>query len=252
MTTFRYGRTSAVALDKLDASLFINTAGYSTKLGNAEVTHFQSQAKEFVVGLAEGTLTLSGMFDATNSVTQPTVTSADATLDAMIPGTGPYPVTMAFDGGFAAGRRVLIATAFMANYTPGSALGGVANVKVDMTCTNRPMDGYALTAYAPITTAGAVTGAAVDNGATAGATANGLVWTVHVPANTWSVPTPVKIQHSTDNVTWVDLATQSVPATTQTAYTIAVAGTVNRYVRSLITTAAGTGAITVLSAFARN
>jgi hypothetical protein len=251
MPTFRYGRTSAVAYDKLDASQFIDNAGYSIKLSNAETTHFQSPAKEYIPGILDGSLNLSGMYDATNSVTQPTIVSADATLDAMEnAGTvDPFPVTLAFDGGFEPGRAILLAVAYQTGYSPGTALGGVANMKVEALCNGRPRRGFALSSYAPITTATTLNGASVDAGA---ATSAGGTWALHATSNTRTGTTTVKVQHSTDQSVWVDLLTQVVPVGTQIAYAIPAAGTVNRYLRSVITTAAGSGAVTVLSAFARN
>lgn len=76
---------------------------------------------------------------------------------------------------------------------------------------------------------------------------------VHVLANTRSSATTVVAQASADNSVWVDICTQSVPATTVAAYSVVnPAGTVARYTRVLITPAAGTGSAVIIVAFGRN
>jgi len=86
-------------------------------------------------------------------------------------------------------------------------------------------------------------------------------WTanLHCVANTRSTATTIKIQHSTDNSTWVDLVTffssgsSVVPANTITSeYQEAITGTVNRYVRGQITLTAGTGSISPIISLSRS
>ncbi len=78
----------------------------------------------------------------------------------------------------------------------------------------------------------------VDNGASS---ASGLVGYLWVKSLTLGGHTnlTVKIQHSTDNITFVDLITFTVVTTSPVAYRATVAGTVNRY---LAITADFTGA----------
>jgi hypothetical protein len=93
---------------------------------------------------------------------------------------------------------------------------------------------------------------AVDN---AVLSSNGGVGHLQVTAKTDTVAVwTVKIQHSVDNSTWVNLVTftnVSNRALAAGAQRIEVTGTVNRYLRAQCTLVSGTTAITPLVAFAR-
>lgn len=245
---FRSGHLSYVAYDKLNASEFLNQSEWNYSLTNAETTHYKSAAKEYIPGIAEGSLSLAGMYDAGATPT----TGPDSVLDALTDRTTPFPVTMFLDGGAFPGRRCYLANVLQRSYTPSSPIGGVVEMKVETVTNARPKSGSCLTdestAY---TTAATTNGTSVDNAA---ATNNGATINIHVPANTWTGTTTVKVQHSTDNAVWVDVtgSTQVVPASTAAAYTLDVTGTVNRYTRAVVTTAAGSGSVRVLVAIARN
>jgi hypothetical protein len=95
--------------------------------------------------------------------------------------------------------------------------------------------------------AGAVTattsadGTSVDNSAS---TALGARANLHVTANSMDDATVIKVQHSADDSTWVDLITfTSVGATALTSETAMATGTINRYLRYQVTPA-GSGSIT--------
>jgi hypothetical protein len=245
VATYRPGRLTAVLVDKMDASPFLNTSDWSSKLGTADVTHYGSTAKEFIPGLGEASLTLGGMLDGASSVSVPTY---DSLTDSFMALTTNYPVTMCFDGGIQPGRRCAITPSIQTNYTISTPVANVAAVKMSITCNGRPGDGYVLTDATPETTAATLNYASVDNGVS---TPGGGYAAFHIVANTWTGNTTVKIQHSSDNSVWVDLISQVVPATTQIAYLPTVAGTVNRYIRAQVITAAGSGSVNAIAAFAR-
>jgi hypothetical protein len=95
------------------------------------------------------------------------------------------------------------------------------------------------------------TGTAVDNAAQ---TTNGGVFVVHVTAIAGASPNVVfKVQHSTDNSTWVDLATVSAVTAANSARRVEVAAgtTVRRYLRVVATEGGTTTSITFVAAFAR-
>lgn len=250
--SFRAGKFSAVAVNNIDASPFLNSADFSTVLGTGETTHFGSQHKEFIPGLNDGTANLAGMYDWASHTNLPAeAVSGDVILSNLIGLVTDFPVTMLFDGGWHAGRRAQIIIGKATNYTPSSPVAGVVSAKVAIQMNGRPNDGFCLSDSAPLTTTTPYLGASVDAGA-AGATTAGGTATVHVTGNTWTGTTSVKVQHSTDNSVWTDLITQVVPAATQAGYILPVAGAVNRYIRANITPAAGSGAVSVVVAFARN
>ena len=75
-----------------------------------------------------------------------------------------------------------------------------------------------------------------------------------MPVNTRNGTVTMKIQHSTDNSTFVDLVTFTVvgsTTTTQERIVVAAGTTVNRYLRAQSTVAGTTGSITPIVAFAR-
>jgi len=88
-------------------------------------------------------------------------------------------------------------------------------------------------------------GTSVDNAASS---ANGGRSNLHVTAVTGTGGT-VKIQHSTNNSTWVDLVTFTA-STAASCQTLTVTGTVNRYLRA-ISTINSTSSVTFVAGFAR-
>jgi hypothetical protein len=89
-------------------------------------------------------------------------------------------------------------------------------------------------------------GTSVDNTA---ASTNGGLFHVHVQDGT-ATDCDVKVQHSTDNSVWVDLAScNTFAATGASSATVAAGTTVNRYIRASVTTTGGSS--TVQAAFAR-
>lgn len=248
--TFRAGKFSAVAINNIDGSPFLNSADWSSMLGTAETTHLGSSHKEFIPGVEDGTCNLSGMYDYANH-SNPTAeaVSGDIVLNNLIGLVNDFPVTLMFDGGWASGRRAQIFIGKATTYNPASPVAGVVSAKVAIQQNGRLNDAFCLSAAAPLTTTTPYIGSSVDGIA---ASLNGGLATVHVTANTWTGTTSVKVQHSTDNSVWTDLLTQVVPAATQAGYILTAAGTINRYVRANITPAAGSGSVSVVVAFARN
>jgi hypothetical protein len=96
-------------------------------------------------------------------------------------------------------------------------------------------------------TADALTGTAVDRGASPlTPTTRGLVAAIHVTAFSGFTGVVVKVQHSTDNSTWADLATfTTVTAVGRERVKVANGTTVNRYLRASVDVT-GSGSITLI------
>lgn len=109
--------------------------------------------------------------------------------------------------------------------------------------------GYVVQALGAVTATG--NGTAVDRGASPiTPTTRGLVAALHVTAYSGFTSVAIKVQHSTDNSVWADLATfTSVTAIGAERKSVADGTTVNRYLRT-VTTVTGTGSITFLVAAA--
>jgi hypothetical protein len=87
------------------------------------------------------------------------------------------------------------------------------------------------------TVTGAVNGTSYDNAATS------VGWVAQAHNVDADGTATIKIQHSSNNSTWVDLITfTAVPANTAAAQAINTATTVNRYVRAIVTAIGGTTA----------
>ena len=62
MPTFRHGKNVRVFVDEFDFSSYFNDVTASTTVETAETSTFGSSAKEYISGLKDGTVSLSGMF----------------------------------------------------------------------------------------------------------------------------------------------------------------------------------------------
>lgn len=241
---FRHGKSTGVLLGGFNASPYFNNFDAGRSLSVHEVTPFESEAKVYAAGIQEGTLSLSGFYDV-----GPTGTSADELLQTLRDLEQDFPATIALDGGTVVGRNCRICNVLHTNYTITAPTQDMVSAKAEFVVDGGQRFGKILSAKAPITAT--YTGAAADYGTTDWlASSNGFA-TIHPIANTRSTATEVKIQQSADNSVWVDHATVSVPAGSTTGIYAPTTGTNLRYVRALITPAAGTGSATIVVAFAR-
>lgn len=253
---FRHGKATALFLDSLDASPYFNSADSPRTLTTAEVTAFGANAKAYIPGLEDAVLNASGFYDgAIGQIDEKLFnlsTSAAAT----------YPATYCPDGGCIIGRQARLADCWNTSVTVGTPVAGAATINMSAQVSGAVDWGKILNDRTPIVTATTFLAPSVDWGLAGMPTLLGGQANIHITTNTWSAATTVKIQHSVDNSVWVDLITQTVPAGVAidathpwgqpTAYApIAAPGTVNRYTRASITTAAGAGTITAVVAFAR-
>jgi len=238
---FIHGKNAAVLHGIYDLSSYLNDGSVSASVETAETTAFGSSAKTYITGLNDGTITASGMFDGVAG-------AVDAILTASIGSDTLAPVSF-FPAGFANGARVHLLQGKTTGYSVSSPVGDVVSVSYDAQADGGIDHGVSLASLASISST--TNGASVDNSAS---TANGGLAQLHVTANSRSANATIKVQHSTDNSTFVDLASFTVVATTvKTSERVAVAAgtTVNRYLRALNTLTAGTGSITYQVSFAR-
>jgi hypothetical protein len=92
-------------------------------------------------------------------------------------------------------------------------------------------------------------GASQDNGAAS--SAGGAAY-LHVTSNSRDGASTFKVQHSTDNVTFVDLATfDSVSASATSGQRVAVSGSIYRYVKANHTPGGSSGSVTYTMTLAR-
>jgi len=249
MPTFIHGKGTAVMLDEFDLSAYFNAADVAHSTETAETTAFGQSAKSYIVGLRDGTLSMSGMWAADTD-------GSDEELSAILGATTTPIVTVQYDSG-TIGNRATLAKAHSTSYSISSPVADVVTVTADF---NASTDGTAnvtlsiaqgvqLTTGASIAFGSLGDLASVDNSASS---ANGGMGNLHVVANTLDADCTIKIQDSADDATFADLITFStVSSATATSEQKAVTGTVAQYLRATASSAATSGAITFHIAFAR-
>lgn len=231
MPTFRHGKRTVVLLNQTDMSPFLNEATTTQEIETAETTTFGDADKTYIVGLADGTISTSGLFDgsanASDAVLSGAVGQEDNTFTVLPEGNG-------------IGNRAVLANGQITSYEVSSPVGDVVAISAEVQADGGLYHGVDLTGQKIVAASGVTT--AVNNGS---ATYSGLLANLHVTANTRDGASTIKVQHSADNVTFVDLITFSgVSASATTGETITSTGTVNQYLRAEHTLAGSSGSVT--------
>lgn len=238
MPTFRHGKKTAVLLNGTDMSPFLNEATTTQEIETAETTTFGDQDKTYIVGLADGTISTSGLFDSTAG-------ASDAVLSGLI-ATEDNTFTVLPEGA-TVGRRAILANGQLTSYEISSPVADVVAISAEVQADGGLYHGVALNGLQVISASG-VSGS-VDN---AVATGNGVLANLHVTANNRNGATTIKVQDSADGLTWVDLVTfTNVSASTTAGESITSTGTVNRYLRAEHTLAGSSGSVTYHVSVAR-
>lgn len=236
---FIHGKNTGVLVGGGNLSAFFNEASASQDVETAETTAFGSTAKTYIVGLKDGTMSVSGMFDGA-------LGSVDEQIEAVLGAEAASVATIAPEG-LTIGKASYSCAARKTSYEISSPVGDVVATSLSIQADGGIDRGVLLGADTAVTSSG--TGAAQDNTATTG---NGGYAFLHVTANTRNGGTDFKVQHSADGVTYADLATfTSVSSNSTTAEKVEVTGTVNRYVRASHAPGGSSGSVTYTMAFAR-
>lgn len=229
---FRHGKDAIVLADEYDISTYLNEVSSSMSLETSETTTFGKNSKTYIQGLNDGTISFSGMFDGDANAIAPIFEDIVANETTVV-------ITIAPDGGLVQGRSATLAQGKQTSYDITVPVGDVVALSGEFQVTGGIRNGVILAAGVTATTT--ANGTAVDN---TSSTASGARANLHVTANTMDDATVIKVQHSSDDSTFADLITfDSVGATTLTSETDTATGTINRYLRYLVTPA-GSGSIT--------
>jgi hypothetical protein len=241
---FRHGKNTKVLVGSHDLSSYFAEASVAGSIETAETTTFgvTGGAKTYVAGLNDATLSLSGMYDGDAG-------SADDVIETALGSDEDINFTVAIDGGMLLGSRCVIGQTIETKYDVTSPVADVVKTSAEFQFDAGASRGVVL---APLSSISSTSfGSSVDNAAS---TTNGGIAMLHVPANTRNGNITIKVQHSSDNSTFADLATFSVVSSaTATSERISIASgtTVNRYLRTSFTVAGSTGSATIACAFAR-
>jgi len=249
MPTFIHGKGTSVLLDEFDLSTYFNSADVAMSTDTAETTAFGQSSKSYLVGLRDGTLSLSGMWAADTD-------GSDEELSAILGAATTPVVTVQYNSG-TIGNRATLAKAHETSYSISSPVADIVTITADF---NASTDGTAnltlsiaqgvqLTAGSSIAFGSLGDLASANNTASS---ANGGMGNLHVTENTLDAACTIKIQDSADDATFADLITFSaVSSSTATSEQKAVTGTVAQYLRATASSAATSGSITFHVAFAR-
>ena len=237
---FIHGKNTVVFVNGSNLSPFFNDSSVSQDVEATETTAFGDSAKTYITGLRDGTMSASGMFDGS-------LLAIDAVLSGIIGATAADVVTMAPEGA-TAGKPCYSASTRETSYEISSPVTDVVSASMEAQATGGIDRALLLDANEAVTAPR--NSAVIDNAAS---TSDGVVGYLHVTLNTRDGSTSLSVQDSADNITFADLVPfVAVGAAAIGGQRVAVAGTVNRYVRTQITPGGSTGSITYTMAFARN
>ena len=240
---FVHGKNTVVLYRDEDLSQYFNDSSASRSVETGETTTYGAAggSKTYIVGLNDGTISLSGMFDGDAG-------AVDNTLTSVIGTDGPSPVLVA-GGGVAIGNRCMISGVDQTSYEISSPVADVVSISAEMQSSGGVDSAVLL--HALTSESASTTSTSVDNGAS---TSDGGVAHLHLVSSTRNGSVVVKIQHSADDVTFADLVTfASLSSSTTGSERVVVASgtTVNRYLRATSTLGGSTGSTTYAVAFAR-
>jgi len=128
---FVHGKNTYFALDNsggslTDISAYLNDASLSRSIETAETTKFGDDDKEYIVGLRDATISLSGMFDSTLDAHIQAVLGQSATLSWAFATNGSTP---------GASNPVYSGECIVTSYDMSPAVGDVVSVSIELQVT---------------------------------------------------------------------------------------------------------------------
>lgn len=215
------GDHAQVLVGGYDLSTVSQSIGPSQTHDQHDVTCFGEAVHNFINGQQVIALSHKGLFDQASAHAALNLSSVEDAVISVLLGENAVPavggIVFLMDnkaGSYQVAPEISAAIPFNAEYAVKSARGG----------------GWGKILTPPVTITNTTDGAAVDNGALS---SNGGIATLHVLTACAADTYAVKVQHSADDVTYADLVTFTLDASAIGGefQTVAVAATVNRYLR---------------------
>ncbi len=233
-----HGKGVRFVLDSYAPQAFFKSGSIKRSIELPESQTFGDTWKERdILGLADGSVNLSGLLDIAAGASY-------AVIRALLAQEAGALLTLGLSG-LAIGSLVEMCKVVSESGDAGAAIGNPNEVALSMQADEGIDLGVSLHDNVAETGAAPVTYTSVDETA---ASSDGGVGFLHVIAFSGTDCT-IKIQHSANDTDWVDLITFTEVAGV-TSERVAVAGTVNRYVRATISAATYTS-VTFVVSFAR-
>lgn len=235
--SFTHGSISTILLNATNVSAFLNSHDQTVTMDTADVTTFSSASKSYLAGHTDGTVSLSGFWDAAAGAIDPIMAGIIGSSTASV-------LSVCEEGAATVGNRALVVQSHDTSYQITGAVGDAVAVSAEFQIDGTGSSGaYRGNVLAPLTSYGtSVDTTNLDN---VTGTTNGLQANLHMVVNT--VATTVKIQHSTDASTWADLITFAALSAPGAEHKVAT-GTVHRYLRVNVTAASGSRTLAVTAA----
>jgi len=220
--TFVHGKDAVVYQNANDLTGYLRSLTNSAEVETAESTTFADDDKTYITGMADATLSAEGLFDATFDGNLTTIT-----------GSGTRSVWSVYPAGDTAGTPGRGYSLDITSAERTAEIGDVVMVSLEgqsSVGTERIISHHALAQRTTSGTATVVDGAASSTG--------GGVAYLHATAAAGTVI--VRVQHSSDNVTFADYMTVGTVTASAQTFRTTQTGTVNRYTRLTYTATSGT------------
>lgn len=141
MPTFRHGKSTGFLLENklgslVDISTYVREVTFPRTIDMPETTTFQSTAKTYVQGIADGKFSMSGLFDATGDALFSGLARSDgppSTASADTYGKGKsYGFVFKFaPEGVAVGRTLYVGRVFVSNYSVQGSVRDMVAAQID-------------------------------------------------------------------------------------------------------------------------
>lgn len=237
---FSSAQRARLILGDFTLSAFLTKIEPDLAIPMLDTTVLTSTSEECIPGVMSGKVAMSGLLDSDGSAT-----GQNQQIFAQLGATADDAVSYA-PTGFALGNPTISLLAVEDSYAVHDDVKSAISWDMSVVADGGIEYGISLADLAAITVD--TNGTGVDNAAL---TSNGGAAFIHVTAFSGLTNDIVKVQHSTDNSSWADLATfTTVTAKTSQRVVVAAGTTVNRYLRA-IDDVTGSGSITRAVTFAR-
>ena len=227
---FTHGKNATCLMGAFDLSAYLNSITVSRDIEVADTSTFGTSAavpRTFIPGVNNGTISLAGFWDGTQT------SGPDERFHAQI--VGDQVITTIGQGLSTIGNHAELLTVREVKYEIAAELGNAITIAVDGQIDGTANHGYWLHAKDTAeTNGGAVNYTGVNTGL---ATISTIRSTLHVLAFSGTSAT-IKIQSSVDNVTYIDRITHTaatgVTSESKVVTGLTVTGTPTVYIRAVI------------------
>lgn len=132
---FTHGKKSKFSIDNsggtpVDISAYCNEVSISRDIETAEVTTFGDDAKEYIIGLSDATISVSGQFDADGA----------STVDAVLSGILGQEASVSFEyipggGSVSTSNPAYQGECYLTSYEVSGSVGDVTSFSASFQCT---------------------------------------------------------------------------------------------------------------------